>query len=238
VQKPKNNRSNNRGSTSPARDVSSTPTPAPTQPPPGRRRAATGPRVAKQGRDRSPRGPGVAAERKEEMSFEERRAELAKLKKELEPLERKIKRKEELEREIKEQPVPEVRLGVAGFAPERNVRYITTFKAEGWFTKNRISPDLLAEDSASGYADWWFSNHIVPVKYNGIVEREDIIQNLNDVAGEEGGLWEGDFRDVYPNWTYRYVIFEYIGNVPIRAHVWRAKKPISRRDLRNGWESY
>lgn len=183
----------------------------------------------------APRGPveprkaatGPGAERNEPLTRQDVR-DVERLR-EIERQQRKLE--EERQRLLprvaaREPPTLEVR----SFAGKRKgFTYHTWFKAIGFMDRrggrNEDISQLLEEtlEFEEGSIPAAFISHGITgkVKYMGIRDREELINDLNSQAD-----WAPmDFRDVYPNWEYTYRIVESVGNVPVAFYEYRAARP-------------
>lgn len=148
---------------------------------------------------------------------------LARIERQIRALERE---KKELVPKVRAPPVfPIPKKGIEKF---RGASYSTWFKALGSFGPGRnwdsyaAMQNLLDEDLMDIEAPAAFYSQQITgrVKWPGIVDREVLIQDLNDKAP-----WDGDFRDIYPRWEYEYRVVESIGGVPVRFYVHKGKQP-------------
>lgn len=168
----------------------------------------------------------------------EEAARLKKVEKQIKELE---KERAELRPKVAAMQPPELQLPEAGIKRNRGSQYSTWFKAQGSFG-NRADWDSYSQ--MAGLLDdmemdfdapaAFYSNAVMGrVKFPGIVDREVLISQLNDIAG-----WNGDFRDIYPRWEYTYRIVESIGGVPIQFFTHKAKQPLSKKDRARGWKPF
>jgi hypothetical protein len=177
------------------------------------------PRPSKRGRPTDAGKPRRIASTGPRQRGDSRATELTGIQKRLKEIElekaRLESRKARIAPVIRPQPFP-----TRGIEKRRGSVYTTWFKAQGlmgkggrgWDEYERMKyalDDIEVDSNAPGA---FYSHHILGrIKWPGIVPVEELILRLNDVGG-----WEGDFRDIYDNWSYEYQVVESIGGTPIR----------------------
>lgn len=144
--------------------------------------------------------------------------------------------RERLETKVAAQEPPIRALG--DFERREGFEYSTWFKAFGTFGTLRElgdSPQLLGEMEELEEFDvpsaFYSSSLIGQVKFPDVVPLAGVMGKLNAAAP-----WQGeDFREIYPQWDYRYYVAEMVGDVVVQIFEHKARQPITGKDRGNGY---
>jgi len=156
---------------------------------------------------------------------------------------RKIEESAKSERKTLEAPnaamMPPIR-AFGDLVERKGFNYSTWFKAFGTFGDLRDmgdSPPLLGEMEELEDFDvpkaFYSSTILGKVKWNGRMDRGLLIDKLNMAAS-----WAPqDFRDIYPQWEYRYYVAEMVGDVVVQIFEHKARFPLDSRSKGRGFQA-